>query len=226
MMTKKSEMAEWILDFFRRANVDAGQIIMFRVIQNRLLDLNPKERDLFTSVAKELITNGYFTYEEGPLQCLRLTTKGRDYIYNPGAVLDCCHDQWEPTKAQSQYLSNWHDNFTNYINSMLSAIAAFETMPTVTDEDKKGLAKLKHVLLATDVQDVERDLAAGNVKNSTIDKIVEISKQITEICMEHLQTSPIVREFLKQVIHLKIESDKQAELMRLSGLRIPVEEKS
>ena len=82
MMTKKSEMAEWILDFFRRANVNAGEIILFRNIQNKLYELNPKEKDLFVPVTNELIENGYFTYEEGSVQCLRLTEKGSDYSYN------------------------------------------------------------------------------------------------------------------------------------------------
>ena len=59
MMTKKSEMAEWILDFFRRANVNAGEIILFRNVQNKLYELNPKERDLFVPVTSELIENGY-----------------------------------------------------------------------------------------------------------------------------------------------------------------------
>lgn len=81
MMTRKREMAEWILDFFRRVNADAGHIVMMRNVQNKLLELNPRERDLFVPVANELIANGYFTYEEGTLQSLRLTQKGRDYIY-------------------------------------------------------------------------------------------------------------------------------------------------
>lgn len=97
-MTKKSEMAEWILDFFRRAKVDAGQIVMFRSIQQKLYELNPKERELFVPVANELIENGYFTYEEGTPQSLRLTEKGRDYVYDPAAVLDCCHDRRKATK--------------------------------------------------------------------------------------------------------------------------------
>ena len=222
MTTKKSEMAEWILDFFRRAKVDAGQVVMFRVVQNKLLELSPEERDLFTPVASELIANGYFTYEEGTLQNLRLTEKGYNYIYNPEAVLDCCQEQWKPNKTQSQYLANWHDSFTNYVNSMLSAIAIFETTPTMTEEDKKGLEMLKVVLLAPVVQDVEKDMATGIVKKSTIDKIAEINKRITEICVEHIQTSPLVREIWKQMVYLKIENDKQAELMRLSVMRIPV----
>lgn len=97
-MTKKSEMAEWILDFFRRAKVDAGQIIMFRSIQQKMYELSPKERELLVPVANELIDNGYFTYEEGTPQCLRLTEKGRDYIYDPEAVLECCQDRRKATK--------------------------------------------------------------------------------------------------------------------------------
>lgn len=92
MITKKRDMAEWILDFFRSAKVDTNQIIMFRVVQNKFYDLNPKEKELFYPVFNELIKNGYFTYEEGSPQCLRLTKKGHDYIYDPNAELDCCYD--------------------------------------------------------------------------------------------------------------------------------------
>ena len=92
MMTKKSKMAEWILDFFRVIKAETGQVVMLRVIQNKLYDLNPKEKELFYSVVNELIKNGYFTYEEGSPQCLRLTKKGHDYIYDPNAELDCCYD--------------------------------------------------------------------------------------------------------------------------------------
>ena len=55
MMTRKSEMAEWIFDFFRKSNLDFGQVILMRSIQNKLYELNPKERDMFMTVANELI---------------------------------------------------------------------------------------------------------------------------------------------------------------------------
>lgn len=48
-----------------------------RNVQNKLHGLNPKERDMFVHVANELIENGYFTYEEGSPQVLRLTQKRR-----------------------------------------------------------------------------------------------------------------------------------------------------
>lgn len=45
---------------------------MFSSIQQKIYELNLKERELFVPVANELIDNGYFTYEGGTLQCLRL----------------------------------------------------------------------------------------------------------------------------------------------------------
>lgn len=223
MITKKSEMAEWILDFFRRSNVGTGQIVMLRNVQNKLLDLNPKERDLFTPVANELIENGYFTYEEGTLQCLRLTQKGFDYIYNPEAELDCCYDVWEPNKTQAQYLANWRDSFVNYIQGLLSYVASLEMLPNATENDKKALAKIKTMLVGLEVLRIESDLASGVVKTATIEAIARLNKDIVDICLENMQISPLVREFWTQMIHLKIDQDKRAEMMRLKVLKIPVE---
>lgn len=98
MMTKKSEMAEWILDFFRRANASAGQIVAFRSLQFAQRKLNPKEQTLFLNVMNELLEHGYFTFEQEPLQCLRLSEKGYNYIYDPDAVLDCCVDKQKTTE--------------------------------------------------------------------------------------------------------------------------------
>jgi hypothetical protein len=107
---------------------------------------------------------------------------------------------------------------------MLSAIATFEATPTIVEDDKKGLEELSLVLLGPDVQEIDKDLADGNVKKSTIEKIVKLNKQIVDICMEHIQTSPLEREFWKQIAYLKIENDKNSELMRLGELRIRLEE--
>ena len=80
MMTKKYEMAEWILDFFRKAKVAAGQIVLFRNLQFAQQQLNPKERSLYLNVMNELLENGYFTFEQEPVQCLRLSEKGYNYM--------------------------------------------------------------------------------------------------------------------------------------------------
>ena len=222
MMTKKSEMAEWILDFFRRANVNAGEIILFRNVQNKLYELNPKERGLFVPVTNELIENGYFTYEEGSIQCLRLTEKGSDYIYNPDAVLDCCQDVWKPTRTQSQYIANWHNNFVNYVNQMLAAVAALEMHPQATNADKQGFDALKLLLNGKDVQEVESDLAIGVVSQATLDKIEKLNKDLGDIAIDHIDTHPLWKQFLKQLYDMKVESDKTAEMMRLKALQIPM----
>lgn len=98
MISSKSEMAEWILDFFRRSNCKANEIVMFRGVMNAVSRLNPRERDLFTAVANELISNKYMAFEQQPVQCIRLMSKGEDYIYNPEGVLDCCIDIRKPTE--------------------------------------------------------------------------------------------------------------------------------
>lgn len=98
MMNSKSQMAKWILDFFRRNNCRTNEIVMFPTVMLAVGKLNPKEKDLFTNVANELISNGYMTFEQKPVQCIRLTAKGEGYIYNPDAVLDCCVDDRKPTE--------------------------------------------------------------------------------------------------------------------------------
>ena len=46
--------------------------------------LNPKEQGKVVETVNTLIDNGYITYEDGSqrIECLRLTDKGYDYIYD------------------------------------------------------------------------------------------------------------------------------------------------
>lgn len=220
-MTKKREMAEWIFDFFRSANSDTGHIVMMRNVQNKLIELNPRERDLFVPVANELIANGYFTYEEGALQSLRLTQKGRDYIYTPGVELDCCFDN-KYTPVQQRYISNWHNNFVSDVNRFLTIIDSLLVLPNVSNEDKYGLGELKALLSGSDVSDIQVDLADGNVKQSTLDKIEKLNKDIVDICFKNIQMSPLVKEFWRQMARINIERNKNNENDRLASLKIPV----
>lgn len=89
---KKSELANWILDFFRRANCRAGEMVIFRNFQIGLSKLNLREKKMFADVASELIKAGYISFEQSPVQCLRLTKKGEEYIYTDDAKLECCAD--------------------------------------------------------------------------------------------------------------------------------------
>ena len=223
MMTKKREMAEWILEFFRRAKADTGHIVMMRNVQNKLIELNPRERDLFVSVANELIENGYFTYEETTPQCLRLTQKGRDYIYNPDAELDCCYDTNKLTATQTKYMEEWHDGFVSSVNGLLGIIESLSLLPTATEDDRQGLALCQRILNGPDVNAIESDLAEAKVSKELLDRIEGLYKRLVDAAVEHIKTDALVKEFLKRLTYLKIEQDKQGALIRLNVLKIPVE---
>lgn len=96
--------------------------------------------------------------------------------------------------------------------------------PEATEEDKRGLEGIKMILSGRDVADVERDLAAGVVSRSTLDKIEKLNKDLADTCFEHIQMNPLVREFWKKMAHIKIECDKAGEKERLAELQIPVVE--
>lgn len=222
MMTKKKEMAEWILDFFRRSKVDAGQIVMMRNVQNKLYELNPKERDMFVPVANELIENGYFTYEDGSPQVLRLTEKGRDYIYEPKAELDCCYDEQKRNPAQTLYLANWHDSFVNWVNGVLRIIDYLSIQPMATEDDRQALAQCKSILDGDEVSSVEESLSKGVVTDDVLNIIEKLNKGLVDTIVEHVNTDALAKEFLRKLAYLKIEQERIAEESRLSVLRITV----
>lgn len=129
-----------------------------------------------------------------------------------------------PTIPQHQYITNWHDSFVDYIGRLLGVVAGLLARPEATEEDKKGLDGIKLILNGRDAADVERDLAAGVVKKSTLDKIEKLNKDLADTCLEHIQMNPLVREFWKQMAHIKMEKDKAGEQERLTVLQIPVAE--
>ena len=86
-MRKERELAELILDTFRETNSKANQIVMMRTINLSIYPkLNPKEQEIFYTVLNGLIFTGFFTYEKDRLECLRLTEKGYDYIYDDDKI--------------------------------------------------------------------------------------------------------------------------------------------
>lgn len=100
------QIAELIFDKFRITKCKVGHVVMMRTIQFSLIDkLNPKEKELFDIVFVGLQITGYFTYEKDSLECLRLTQKGYDYIYDdekvpkmlntPWVIPTCVNTDWE-----------------------------------------------------------------------------------------------------------------------------------
>lgn len=128
------------------------------------------------------------------------------------------------TIPQQQYIANWHDSFVDYIGSLLGVVAGLMVRPEATEEDKRGLDGIRLILNGRDAADVERDLASGVVRRSTLDKIEKMNKDLADTSLEHIQMNPLVREFWKQMAHIKIERDKAGEQERLAALQIPVME--
>ena len=126
------------------------------------------------------------------------------------------------TIPQHQYIANWHDGFVNYIGSLLDVVTALMACSDASEEDKRGLDSIKLILSGRDAVDVERDLAAGVVRKSTLDKIAKLNKDLADTCLEHVQMNPLVREFWKQMAHIRIEREKAGEQERLAVLQIPV----
>jgi hypothetical protein len=82
-MKSKSQLQELVLDYFRKTNSRSGHVILMNVLRHNLLHkLNPKEQELFVTAVNELIEKGYLLYEKDSPECLRLTEKGYDRIYD------------------------------------------------------------------------------------------------------------------------------------------------
>lgn len=103
------------------------------------------------------------------------------------------------SNSHHQYIANRHDSFVNYIENLFGVVAGPMAKPDASEGDKNVLEAIKMMLNGRDVKDVERDLAAGVVKKSTLDKIERLNKDLADTCLEHVQMNPSVREFWKQL---------------------------
>ena len=83
-MKSKEEIAELILDEFRKINSRANDIIMMHEYHSVILKLNPIEQNLLMDVVKDLQIEGYIIYEDGQsvTECFRLTEKGFNRIWD------------------------------------------------------------------------------------------------------------------------------------------------
>jgi len=126
--------------------------------------------------------------------------------------------------SQQQYIAKWHDNFVGSIGSLLGVVAGLMARPEASEEDKKGLNGLELILRGGDVADVEWDLGAWIVRKGTLDKIEKLNKDLADICLEHIQMNPFMREFWKQLVHIMIERNKAGEQNRLAVMQISLVE--
>lgn len=124
--------------------------------------------------------------------------------------------------TQQQYLSDWHDSFVNYVSQILATIASVEMSSQASEEDKRGFEMVKVLFRGTDIREVERDLAEGVVRQSTLDKIEKIDKEFADIIVDHIDNIPLRKQLLKQLLHMVVENNKATAMMRLNTLDIPV----
>lgn len=126
-MKNEREIAELIFDKFRESKSKTGEIVMMRSIRFGLIEkLNPKEKELFFIVFNGLIFTGYFTYENTRLECICLTEKGYDYIYDDDKVQVMLQKPWvipsvDKTDWDKAYFKLWkvigpQDTATNYLS--------------------------------------------------------------------------------------------------------------
>lgn len=124
------------------------------------------------------------------------------------------------TLAQQQYISEWHDNFVNYVGGLMSLVGAMENHPSATDEDKKGLSQIKMLLHGREALEIERSLAEADVKQDVLNKIEKLNKDLVDMAIEHLSTDAVVKEFLKRLSYYQIEQNKRMAEIKLKDLQI------
>lgn len=122
------------------------------------------------------------------------------------------------TPSQQQYISEWHDDFVNFIGGLLGFMEALIVLPEATEDDKHALDQIKLILNGKDAKDIEQTLAGGRVKQDTLDKIEKLNKDLVDKGVEHMNVSPLLKEFLKKLSYYQIEQSKSLAIMRINEL--------
>lgn len=124
--------------------------------------------------------------------------------------------------TQQKYIANLHNNFLQYIQQLQRFIVTLEALPEATDEDKKAFKVIKLMLNRKEAQDVEKDLDSGTIKKSTLEKIAKLEKDLMEEAVDHINTTPICKLFLKELSYQRVNQNKESGLMMLNLLQIPL----
>lgn len=126
-MKNERDLAELIFDTFRKANCKTDHIVMMRAINFGIMNtLNPKEKEIFYTVLNGLIFTGYYTYHADSPECIRLTEKGYDYIYDdekvkymskkPWIIPDVNKTDWDKAFYKLWKVIGPQDTASNYIS--------------------------------------------------------------------------------------------------------------
>lgn len=129
-MKNERELAELIFDTFRASKCKTNQIVMMHSIRFRVIDrLNPKEKEIFFTIFNGLIFTGYYTYQGNSPECICLTEKGYDYIYDDEKVQEMLKKPWvipqiDKTDWEKAFYKLWkvigpQDTATHYMGGSL-----------------------------------------------------------------------------------------------------------
>ena len=134
--------------------------------------------------------------------------------------LDCYNGDWQLDQVQAEYLKEWHDDFVKWVSGAMAVICALYSHPQATEKDRIALEHCRAILSGPDAMAVEESLTAGIVTQAVLDKIEMLNKELVDTAVDHIQTSLIEKELLKQLMHLKFHQDKTAQIIQLRALGI------
>lgn len=124
--------------------------------------------------------------------------------------------------TQQQFTANWHDDFVKNIQELLSFIDTLVIFPQATNGDKRAFDQINIMLHSKEVKEIEQDLAAGIVKQETLDKKEKLDKDLADFAIGRMTLAPLTKEFLKKLTYCQIERNKQYSVQRLLELQIPI----
>ncbi len=115
--------------------------------------------------------------------------------------------------SYSQYISNWHKVFEDYIQCTLGFIAKQMTFSDLPEEGKLRLNTLKLLLEDQDVQDVRDDLSNGIASDLTLEKTEIIYNEIASFFIDITSNDDKVKSMMKECA--KMYEHYQKEVTRL-----------
>lgn len=124
--------------------------------------------------------------------------------------------------TQQQFTANWHDDFVKNIQELLSFIDTLVIFPQATNGDKRAFDQINIMLHSKEVKEIEQDLAAGIVKQETLDKKEKLDKDLADFAIGRMTLAPLTKELLKKLTYCQIERNKQYSVQRLLELQIPI----
>lgn len=126
--------------------------------------------------------------------------------------------------VQQQYLSQWHDNFVEYIRKLMDFVDGYMLLPQATEDNEIELEKVRAILTGKEVEEIENNLIdgakSGVLKKGTLEKIVKLDKDLVDFALERISIDNFWKEFLKQLSKIQREKAKDATITRLNELQI------